>query len=420
MASISSDPDGRKRIQFIGIDGKRKSIRLGKASMKQAEAFKVKVAAIVTASMTGAMDDEVTRWLTERDEATYARLAAVGLVKPRQSVKLGAFLDGYVADRSDVKPTTVLVLGHTKRNLIEFFGADKPLREITAGDADTWRLNLIGKEKLSDNTVRRRCGIAKQFFRAACRRKLISENPFADLKAAVQGNASRSYFLSRDDSQKIVDACTDAQWRLIFALCRYGGLRCPSEHMELTWGDIDWDKGKMLVRSPKTEHHPDGESRYVPLFPELVPHLLEVMEGATPGVPHVIRRMANPAQIFRKHMLRIIKRAGLKPWPKLFHNLRSTRETELAQDWPEHIVCKWIGNSQIVARKHYFQMTDEDFKKAAHQKAQQPAAAVRIEQKTDSPKTQNRPVFPGDSEPYELVRKDLVGDKGLEPLTFRV
>jgi hypothetical protein len=29
-----------------------------------------------------------------------------------------------------------------------------------------------------------------------------------------------------------------------------------------------------------------------------------------------------------------------------------------------HVVCKWIGNSQDVARKHYLQVTDEHFSRA--------------------------------------------------------
>ena len=37
-------------------------------------------------------------------------------------------------------------------------------------------------------------------------------------------------------------------------------------------------------------------------------------------------------------MHRIIRRAGLTPWPKPFQNLRSTRETELAETYPLHVV----------------------------------------------------------------------------------
>ena len=53
MASIVSDLNGRKRVQFVASDGSRKTLRLGKASMKQAEAFKVKVEDLVSATITG-------------------------------------------------------------------------------------------------------------------------------------------------------------------------------------------------------------------------------------------------------------------------------------------------------------------------------------------------------------------------------
>jgi len=39
----------------------------------------------------------------------------------------------------------------------------------------------------------------------------------------------------------------------------------------------------MVVRSPKTEHHEGGESRVVPIFPELRPYLEAVFDQAEPG-----------------------------------------------------------------------------------------------------------------------------------------
>lgn len=66
--------------------------------------------------------------------------------------------------------------------------------------------------------------------------------------------------------------------------------------------------------------------------------------------------------------MRIIEKAGLKPWPKLWQDLRSTRETELAESYPLHVVCAWIGNSQPVAAKHYLQVTDDHFEQAANGK----------------------------------------------------
>jgi hypothetical protein len=66
---------------------------------------------------------------------------------------------------------------------------------------------------------------------------------------------------------------------------------------------------------------------------------------------------------------------GLEPWPKLFHNLRATRQTELQERFPSHVVCKWIGNSSMIAAKHYLQVTEEHFRAATAPNAAQQQAA---------------------------------------------
>ena len=109
----------------------------------------------------------------------------------------------------------------------------------------------------------------------------------------------------------------------------------------------------------------------MPIFPELRPYL-EAAKAEAGDAEYVITipkfsawRDGGPNPNPRTRMERIIKRAGLTPWPKLFHNLRATRQTELAQSFPEHVVCEWIGNSQAVAREHYLRVTDADYAKAA-------------------------------------------------------
>jgi hypothetical protein len=67
----------------------------------------------------------------------------------------------------------------------------------------------------------------------------------------------------------------------------------------------------------------------------------------------------------RTQLLRILEKAKVKPWPKLFQNLRSSRETELLKQFPVHVVCAWLGNTPKIAMKHYLQVTKEDYKKAA-------------------------------------------------------
>ena len=61
---------------------------------------------------------------------------------------------------------------------------------------------------------------------------------------------------------------------------------------------------------------------------------------------------------------KIIRRAGVEAWPRLWQNLRSSRETELCEQHPLHVVCQWIGNTERIAAPHYLQVRDEDFEKA--------------------------------------------------------
>ena len=340
MASLTKTVGKRGttwRIEFFDANNKRKCIRLGKIDKRQAESIKARVELLVAARITGTSPDvETSRWVADRDDTLHARLAQHELVAARgtaESNTLAKFLDAYIESRTDIKPNTRAHLKRARNNLVSYFGADKSLAEISPGDADDFRLHL--QTTMADNTVRRICGRAKQFFRAAVRKRLIAESPFADMKGTgVRANKSRDYFVTRDDAAKVLNACPDAQWKLLFALSRFGGLRCPSEHLELRWGDVDWDRERITVRSPKTAHHEDHEERVIPLFPELRPYLEAVRDelfadrNFDPKANRlseqpIITRYRDRNSNLRTQLERIIRKAGLQPWPKLFQNLRA-------------------------------------------------------------------------------------------------
>ena len=61
---------------------------------------------------------------------------------------------------------------------------------------------------------------------------------------------------------------------------------------------------------------------------------------------------------------KLVRRAGLESWPRLFHNLRSSRETELLESFPVHVVAMWMGHDAKVSLKHYAQTTQDHFDRA--------------------------------------------------------
>ena len=429
MASISRMVNGRKAIQFAAADGSRRTIRLGKASLATANAVRVKVEHLVASSVTGAaLDDETARWVARLDSVMYDKLAGVDLVAKRESAKLSEFIDAYIGGRADAKGSTVTTYRRAQNKMLAFFQVHTRLRDVTPGDADEFARWLRDPKggKLSEATARKTVSIAKQFFRAALRKKLILENPFADHSGTVPANRARDYFISRAEAAKVLEACPDAEWRVLFALSRYGGLRCPSETLGLRWADIDWARSRMTVRSPKTEHHENGANRVVPIFPELLPYLRDAFESADDGAEYVITRYRDTAVNLRTQLQRIIKRAGLKPWPKLWQNLRATRETELAEVFPAHVTSAWIGNSQVVAAKHYLQVTDEHFERAS-EALQNPVQNARAPQRT-SENAQNENRVSGTKSAGEHADALActpaecggMGPAGLEPATSRL
>ncbi len=414
MASIIRDSGGRKRIQFVDKTGNRKTIRLGKVALNTARQMKFRVEKLLEADLAALpLDRDMALWVGELPIETAKKLARAGLISMRKqnvAATLEVFIEEYISRRKDTSPNTRRIWRQTARRLVGRFGADRPLQEITRGDATDWRLSLIS-DGLADASVRKHCAFAKHFFSQAVDHELIARNPFGKLVSSPVGNESRQFFVSREAIAQVIAAAPSETWRLIIALSRFGGLRCPSEHFSLRWEDVHWDKKRLHITSPKTARHAGHESREIPLFPELLPFLKVAQEAADPDAVFVINTVQNTGSNIRTQMTRIVKRAGLKPWPRIFHNLRSSRQTELEEDYPSHVVCKWIGNSPQVARKHYLQLTDEHFERATQSgakcdasEAQNAAQQVIVADGTASQSAANDVAQPLDS--GEVTRQD--------------
>ena len=360
--------------------GKRRAIRLGKVSKKHAEGILTRVEYLIAAKSAGMpLDGETARWLASLDDELHERIARVGLTDARvtqATVTLHDLFTAFNADaRHDIKASTRTRQEQAQRHLLDFFGEHRDADSIGPDEADAWRSHLLDA-KYAHATVAKSVQLARQFYSWALRRRMVESNPFSEVRAGTQTNAARLVFVSRDDIAKVMDEAPTAQWRLLIALSRFGGLRVPSEAFMLRWQDIDFSRMRMFVRSPKTERHANAAGRHVPIFPELAGLLLSAFEEAGDGAERVLsdfRPGTNPNTQLR----RLIVRAGLKPWPRTWHNLRASRQSELVSEFPIATACAWLGNSRLVAAGHYITQSDADWQRAIGGGAESGAPATQ-------------------------------------------
>jgi integrase len=442
MASLWTDKQGNKTIQFYDRYRKRKNIRLGGVTKKIAETVRTRVEYLVAANGNGSAPDlETVEWLGRIDDELADKLAKLGLAPARCSMTLGDFAKEYVESRAELRPNTRRNMLTSRRLLLEY-GGDRNLREWTPALAMDWKRKLVEAE-FAGATISKTVKHAKQFFKVAKSRKLIESNPFDEVKAGGERNDKRLQFIDRATIAKVIDAAPNASWRVLIALARFGGLRTPSETLALKWSDVNWAEKRITIPSVKTEGQ--GKAyRVIPFFPELVGPLTEAFDAAPEGAEFVVMPSPDTQKAnLRTRMRRIMRRAGIEPWPRTFHNLRASRQMELADEYPSHVVTRWLGNSPQIAERHYLKDTETHFDKAvkgaahvvpnasekreANSEAIDPKSALQnarrnttAPRRRDNQETKKAPDFQGLLQVYSTLcnvfQSYLLPPRGVEPL----
>ncbi len=355
-------------VQFY--HGNRKYKICGFTNKRQAERTGEKIDLIVR-SQGGSFPAEVLEWLEKLDDRNYNKLVKTGIIAPR--VKPGTLkelVEMFTTDKT-VKQTTINNRKTVGKHLFAFFGESTPVASINQEQAI--KFDLAMKERLAPASWGREVKEVKRFFARAVDMEWIKNNPFGKLKGNNSTNKSRFYYVTPEESEKILGACSSAELRLVFCLARYGGLRIPSELKFMKWSDIDVINGdRFIIRVPKATSKKDQESgnfatRPVPLFPELRKAFREYWESLRVGAPDLIFPKCPTGQAFKHRFERIFDSIGLPMWGKFFQNMRSTRDTELRKvfHYPEQDVNLWIGHTKKVALNHYMQTSENLFLEAS-------------------------------------------------------
>ena len=298
MSSLQSYPGKGKdagktffRLQPYLPNGKRVTFRFG-SGQKKAEASAKAIRDLIDCRKAGTDEFNATTkaWLENNAEQSVCQvLIRHGLINDlplrfleaesiENLVTISKLADAYIKTRgAGQSGSTIEVYQKAKRNLIACFG-DVDVTTIQPKHArEFWRwLIEEGNSKIKEgevrglgaNTAKQRLRYARGFFEQAVEDSVIQKNPFKIKGLKVTQTAAEKEYVTVKAIDQVIEHCPSIEWKLLFALVRSIPTRMPSEIQELTWDDVDWEQGRILIHSPKTRSI--GKSaRLVPIFPKL-------------------------------------------------------------------------------------------------------------------------------------------------------
>ena len=382
MASLTTRENGDKEIRTVPALG-RKTIRLPrKTTARQARAVLSHIEHLESQAITGhPAPDATQRWLglmaqkkSEQEKANkrsgkksrnlpmYDKLVKAGLAKDTRHYTLGEWIEHCIKQTAESAVAgTITRLRQSKKAAVAYFGEDRSMPSITVGDAEDYERAIYGGD-ISKATARKRLADCKQWLGRAVKHKHIDTNPMDSIRGTVPPTENL-YYVAHGKSVEVMNELPTTVLAAVFALSRWGGLRTPSEHARMGWADINWNTERFTV------HGKGGRDRIVPLFPELVTPLYDLYEITAPGTVEVFPGLSPNASAFQGPLRLAITRAGHTAWPRLLHNLRATRITELIDRYgleKVKTVASWMGNSPEVIMKNYIieHEREADFKRA--------------------------------------------------------
>jgi integrase len=309
-------------------------------------------------------DKRLKTWIESADRAIQEKLAKVDLIDLMPSITCKQLWDDFLkSHQREIKESSFQTYIGAQRHFFLTFDEGEYIENLTKPIMLRWKESLL--DSLSVATVAGTITKTKKVFKWAVEFGLIAESPLKGVGRGEFANRANDQEITMADYARLLAACPCVEWRVILAFARIGGLRCPSEMRLLRWKDVEWDKNRFYVQSPKTEQYRGKEGRWVPLFSELRKELTELQRECGEA-EYVINRYRNPSTTrLGGPFARIVRKAGLTRIKRPFDNMRMSRSNEIYRQYGAFKEKEWIGHSAQVRGDHYLMMGDADYSDAA-------------------------------------------------------
>jgi integrase len=277
-----------------------------------------------------------------------------------------AFLEEKRGD--GLQPNTISVYHYVLEGLKQHSPPAIMVRDVTPQNVRSYvhaKKEEGGRKKsVSNATKRHRYDHLRTFFRWAIEQGWADENPVEKVKKPRKEEKKKA-FLLREDVARVLKAIddhhkkqdgkpgptpNDAWLKDIIQVAVGTGLR-RGELLNLRWGDIDLNAGRVFVRNREDFKAKNGQERTVPLVGEALQVLREMSQNRVPDPNDIVfldpkGKSPRPDRVSKRFKF-YVRKAELKDQDDLrFHSLRHSTASWLTIDGvPKKVVAEVLGHT---------------------------------------------------------------------------
>jgi integrase len=301
----------------------------------------------------------------EIDRLRAEQQAAAAELKENTTLSV-VFRDHYVPHaRDNKKKMSVYTEEHLFKNWIAPVIGNKPLKDISTFDCERVKKRMRTNGK-SDRTVEYMLAVLRQVFTFARKFKIFTgNNPVLEVEKPKFDNRKQR-FLTHEETDLLMLALKSRNKQLyqIAMISLHTGLRA-GEIFALTWGDMDFDRGLILLRDTK-----NTETRYGFMTSALKEELATLQHGK-PAKIVFKDNSGNKIKNISYIRDRIIKSLGLNAGVEdrrmkfTFHNLRHSFASNLVYIGVDLFkVQQLLGHKTSKMTLRYSHMRPDDLREA--------------------------------------------------------
>ena len=225
--------------------------------------------------------------------------------------------------------------------------------------------------------------VLREICRVVADKAGVVEDPWAGVQLLPDDSHTRREF-TVDELKRIMDAATrqGAEWRLLFALGMYTGLRL-GDCCRLEWASVNLERKVIQVIPSKTKKFAHGRPVTIPIHPSLLAELVERGTGngerETAGgsvLPEIASQYRTCHWRIDHALKAILEDAGIAASVKIegrrsatpdatFHSLRHTFVSFSANAGvPLPVVASIVGHTSTAMTRHYYHENEDALRRA--------------------------------------------------------